>query len=253
MLRSNKWKSFMSRNSRKYIFVYGSFSDDPTLFWYINSPKGNIGKDGALSMYCNYTTGAEKSQLHVVYVKNGQIVVSSTIDSWKEQFDSDSQAETTSRMIDNLVGSSGTVFDVSDFKTELERNVGKFGSSLERIVLVSSSGTEYSVTGDRNFSYIPEVRVNRDVRTNFKYGTWYYNAIQLKEFADEHEIPVFVEFGDSGCSPCQVFKKEIFNNDEFQKWVKEQPYLFCKVETESNTQFSDPSYEVPYFVNVEWA
>ena len=55
---------------------------------------------------------------------------------------------------------------------------------------------------------------------DFRFGIWYYNARQLKEYADTNNIPVFLEFSSANCEPCKDFKQNTFNNSNFQSAVK---------------------------------
>jgi len=78
--------------------------------------------------------------------------------------------------------------------------------------------------------------------------------MQLRTYADLTHIPVFVEYSSAGCDPCVYFKKNVYNNTDFQDWVKDSPYLFCRIEIESYESFSNPSlYPQPYYVDKVWA
>ena len=50
---------------------------------------------------------------------------------------------------------------------------------------------------------------------DFRYGQWYYNAQQLKAFADAHHIPVLIEIGSKNCGPCEDFLADVYNNSTF--------------------------------------
>lgn len=70
-------------------------------------------------------------------------------------------------------------------------------------------------------------------KINFKTGRWYYNAQQLKQFADKWHIPVVIEYSSKGCTPCEYWARNSFNNESFQDWIKNQKFLFCRVEKKS--------------------
>ena len=116
----------------------------------------------------------------------------------------------------------------------------------------SKTGKMTAVLPTGGIEYSASVQVNKETVTNFKYGTWYYNASQLKEYADRRHIPVFIEYSSAGCEPCRYFKQHIYDNADFQSWVKKSPYLFCRVEIESGESWTDPvRFPQPYAVD-QW-
>lgn len=106
--------------------------------------------------------------------------------------------------------------------------LSKYGSPLSSVTYVSNSNRKYTVTNDiisrQNF-YTIDQRISSD----FMYGTWYGNAVDLKKFVDDNNIPTLIEFGSKGCPPCETFGYEIFNDGDFQKWSQSRPYMFCKI------------------------
>lgn len=148
-----------------------------------------------------------------------------------------------------------TYYGDDNFKEVIIYNdqLSKLGSPLDSIKFITKDGKSAVIDKQSSVSYPPIPRVDKSTTDNFKYGTWYYNARELKAFADKNKIPVLVEFSDEGCPPCINFKETIYNNTEFQDWVEKSPYLFCRVETEQGQKFSNPKYEQPYFVDFEWA
>lgn len=139
-------------------------------------------------------------------------------------------------------------------KQEVNTSITKLGSPLSSVTFISKQGHEFECTNEPKVEYVPEVRVDKQTTSDFKYGTWYYNAKQLREFADKHNIPVFVEYSSKGCKPCEYFKTNVFNNTKFQDWVSNSKYLFCRIEVEGDESFNQPvKYPQPYYVNYVWA
>lgn len=75
----------------------------------------------------------------------------------------------------------------------------------------------------------PQYFVDTSTSSRFEYGKWYEAAEQIKLSADAYGVPVLVECGNTGCTPCTNFARNIFNNDEFQTWVSASPYLFVEM------------------------
>lgn len=130
----------------------------------------------------------------------------------------------------------------------------KFGSSQSYVKFISKNGVTVDVKTDTDIDKIPSYRVDRQTYRNFRYGTWYYNAKELREYADEHGIPVLAGYSSSGCSPCKWFHSNYFNSDVFQTWVKNSPYLFCRVESDVEGSFSDrQNFPQDYYIDNVWA
>lgn len=119
------------------------------------------------------------------------------------------------------------------------------------LTYVSSSGAEYICT---NTSVVRQTstRVDHMTADNFKYGIWYYNAKQLKKFADDNHVPVLVEWGAKSCDPCRDFKKNTFSNKTFQSEVTNRKCFLCKVELGDGGSFAFPTTTQEYFVSHEW-
>ena len=115
--------------------------------------------------------------------------------------------------------------------------VSKFGSSFDYVTAYSSTGKEYKLSSDSQIEKYAAPEVDTVTTSNFKTGVWYYNAKELKEYADNSGIPAFVEFSDYGCTPCTKFRTEIYERQDFQEWVAKQPYLFCRIETKNFGEF----------------
>lgn len=129
--------------------------------------------------------------------------------------------------------------------------LSKYGSPLSSVTYVSNSNRKYTVANDiisrQNF-YTIDQRISSD----FMYGTWYGNAVDLKKFVDDNNIPTLIEFGSKGCPPCETFGYEIFNDGDFQKWSQSRPYMFCKILAQMPGDFDDTSHPQEYFVDKSW-
>lgn len=102
--------------------------------------------------------------------------------------------------------------------------------------------------GSPSIIYSSEVQVDRKTVDDFRYGIWYRMPRELRHFADQNHIPVFVEFGSKDCMPCQDFHSRIYKDAGFQSYVKNKKMLFCTVVTET-----DFSTDQEYYVSHEWA
>jgi hypothetical protein len=115
--------------------------------------------------------------------------------------------------------------------------VSKFGSPRDYVLAYSSTGKEYKLSSNSQIEKYVAPEVDMVTTSGFKTGVWYYNASELKQYADDNRIPAFVEFSDYGCTPCTKFRTEIYERSEFQEWVAKQPYLFCRIETKNFGEF----------------
>lgn len=134
-------------------------------------------------------------------------------------------------------------------------NYNRDKDHLLSCVYKTSDGQTVNVLpeNDGTPQYVPEVIVDNYTRNNFKYGIWYYNAKELRQFADRYNIPVLIEYSSEGCNPCEHFKNNYYKDVGFQTWVSKQPYLFCRIEIKSNQTWDNPSlYPQPYYVDSEW-
>lgn len=81
------------------------------------------------------------------------------------------------------------------------------------------------------FKYNQMQVVDNTTIDDFKYGQWYGNVRELKQFADVNHIPVMVEIGSEGCPPCQTFNASVYQDDGFQTYIQNDvPILLGKVE-----------------------
>lgn len=116
------------------------------------------------------------------------------------------------------------------------------------VTFVSSTGKEWVCVNDQVL-YTPETKVDKYTTDAFKYGIWYYNIREAKEFADQHNLPLLLEFGSKGCDPCTDFKKSTFNNQEFQEEIAAKPCILCKVEIGEGQAFDYPTTTQAYYAS----
>ena len=144
------------------------------------------------------------------------------------------------------------VVQISDVSTEKTYKMTKFGSPLSSIQIISKSNTFYTVTeDDAPDGYVPP-EPDQSTLDDFQPGIWYGRPVQLKEYVDENHLPCFVEFSDAGCTPCKEFRTYVYNNPEFQKWVAESKYYYCRIETQSHDEYSDVTTNAYFLYNI-WA
>ena len=139
----------------------------------------------------------------------------------------------------------------TEISTIINPSITKFGSSLSSITIVSKTGKEFICTQDNTVTYEPEVKIDYDTTNDFRFGIWYYNAKQVKAYADQYHIPVFLEFSSATCEPCKDFKENTFKNKEFQTAIKQKKCLLCRVELEGDERWTIPNTQ-PYFCVNSW-
>ena len=71
---------------------------------------------------------------------------------------------------------------------------------------------------------------NKTAITNFRVGTWYYNARQIYQYARARNTPCLFIYSLLGCGPCQIYQSNIWNNVEFQTWSAKQKFFLCGLE-----------------------
>ena len=147
-------------------------------------------------------------------------------------------------------GSSGSETSIAAVNSKIT----KLGSSFPSVIFISSSGRSYTITNEA-ITFHMNWPVDMDTVKDFKYGIWYYNAKELRKFADDNGIPCFVEYSSAGCPPCEYFRTQIFNTREFQNWSAKSPYLFCRIETPEdakNAFVDNVNYPESYYVDKVW-
>ena len=166
------------------------------------------------------------------------------------RFNSDSLGNTDAKLIATIdkafSGWNGITTEVKVIKPSLTT----FGQTSP-VTFVSSTGNEYLCENNK-ITKLPTFRVDTRTDSDFKYGIWYYNAKQLKEFADKHHLPVLVEFGAKSCDPCQDFSRNTYRNQTFQEELKKRRCLLCKVEIKDGDSFAYPTTTQAYFVSHYW-
>lgn len=140
-------------------------------------------------------------------------------------------------------GESGS--DASDIITSNIFENKCFGAYKD-VKLIGSDGKSAMYRNTVNYIEVPQiyqsmVPVDNDTKSDFRYGIWYGSPMELREYADKYNIPVFVQIGSIGCPPCQVFTQEIYCDPEFQAFVKRQKCLFCRVVAET-TEYGPGAY-----------
>ena len=174
-------------------------------------------------------------------------------------YDKAKSAQRLEKWLDNMFSSY-----VPKTKDEIEisesSQMSLFGLNIKRpkkedwlsCAYYSATGKMVKVLPNGLAEYTASIPADKETVTNFKWGIWYYNARELKPFADKYHIPVFVEYSSAGCRPCKYFKNNVYDNAEFQAWVRAQRCLFCRIEIEEGESWSDPAnFPQPYAVD-QW-
>ncbi len=258
-LRSKMWKQYMKSIQDKCIIVYITFEQfnelcDEITFDYNSSifvkngirlkmytVKPSGGKGAA---YANYALIWKKSNTDIaLHVNKGYPMVDFNDTELKNLI------STIQDFLKTAQSSSSSKITFS-----IKQEITKLGSPLSSVTYVSKEGNSHVILRDNVIETIPNTRVDKDTKDNFKYGTWYYNAKELREYADKNGIPVLCEYSKDGCSPCMYFKKNVFKNLDFQNWVMKSPYLFCRIEIGKDENFENEiKYPEPYYIDKIWA
>ena len=95
-------------------------------------------------------------------------------------------------------------------------------------------GLDYKHDASKVVPYVEKNEYPSDKveKTSFVPGKWYYNAKEIKEYADEHGLPLLVLFSLETCTPCQAYKAKVHENVAFQQWIAKQKFLCCRIEAE---------------------
>ena len=239
MLNDKAWLNYMDSNKDKCYFIEASYKDNIDLWRLISYPSRS--KDNPLNGIYNKDSGTY-AKLLVIY-KNPNGKVSST--AWSGT----GYVNKLIAQVDKIVSKSNEKVIESASRSA---TVSKFGSPFDYVLAYSSTGTEYKLSSNSTVEKYIAPEVDTVTTSDFKTGVWYYNAKELKQYADNYGIPVFVEFSDYGCTPCTKFRTEIYERQEFQEWVAKQPYLFCRIETKNFGEFNRMATQ-PYFAKQVWA
>lgn len=118
------------------------------------------------------------------------------------------------------------------------------GWGLGDCLIETKDGKQVMYYGDDSPMEVQEkYHIDRTTTKNFKFGTWYWDIIDLKLCADALQMPLFIERGSKGCGPCIQFEETVFNDMEFQEWVHGKNILFGRYFSKGGT---DP---VDQFIN----
>lgn len=79
-------------------------------------------------------------------------------------------------------------------------------------------------------------------------GGWCSSFTKAKAAADAEGRPLVLLASSTGCSLCNNFNVNVFLNAQFQKWVSEQPYYFCKVQAQLGNWSSGEQFAIMSFV-----
>lgn len=141
---------------------------------------------------------------------------------------------------------------VTEIEYAIDPKLTTFGRGTgQKVVFISSTGQRYECVND-SVTKQPEYIVDKYTTDNFKFGIWYYNARELKAFADANHLPVLVERSSKGCEPCIDFRRNTWRNAAFQDAIKQKPCLLCKVEVDGATSFDSPPNSQAYFIAHNW-
>ena len=131
----------------------------------------------------------------------------------------------------------------------LKSNITTFGKGPGlSVTYADSQGNEY-VCGNDTIIRKPEYRTDIYTNSDFKYGIWYYNIKELKKFADDNHIPLIAEWSHAGCDPCIDFKKNTWQNKDFQDEIKKRPCLLCRIECQPYESWDTPVNSERYYIS----
>lgn len=243
-LRSSQWKEFMEQNADKCIFVYAK------------SWRSTVeGKFSSKNIKIPWNNTSMFAKAACVWCKTDGTI--STIQTNPDGYNWGNKGDpsTLIKNVKNFIEGSdpnGAMYVLNE--KVVNQSITKFGSPLPQVTFISKEGTPHIFTKDNVIQTIPNTIVDKVTKDNFRYGTWYYNAEELRAYADEYGIPVLCEYSKDGCYPCGYFRRNIFKNLEFQSWVMSSPYLFCRIEVKDDdafsNQFKDPE---AYYIDQVWA
>ena len=158
-----------------------------------------------------------------------------------------SYAETfKNKILESFSGYSGPQQEI---KYQIKESITTFGRGEGlSVTYVSKTGNEYVCSND-SIEHVPETKVDKETVDDFRYGIWYYNAREMKQYADEHGLPALFEYSSTACDPCRDFRKSTFDSQEFQSEIKKRPCLFSRVEIGEGEYFDHPTTTQAYYVS----
>lgn len=231
-----KCKSQIAQTS--YLWFSGQYVDNPNEYAALESQMQKLGFSVPgtwifLYLYWKKEDGSEVSW-HPGHVNPGSPSI--------EKFWTNVLKKNIDSKFSGYVGPKSITYVTNENLTTFGR-----GEDLS-VTFVSSSGKEWVCSNDQVL-YTPETRVDKYTTDEFKYGIWYYNIREAKEFADQNNLPLLLEFGSKGCDPCIDFKKNTFNNQEFQEEIAAKPCILCKVEIGNGQAFDYPTTSQAYYAS----
>ena len=265
LLDSPEWKDFMARYRNICYFFFAAYKGEQHL-WY----DVTFGQKSTRKVFPNWFYGKKYTYNPLTKVDN---TVSYNLYAkialyWKKPGQSEQVYNIELRGDNyyykngNKVQATRTQYIESIIKDQPElisygerkelKFLTKFGSPLDKITIVTSSNTFYTISADHESQQFSPPEPDDETEDGFLPGVWYGNAIKLKEYADANHVPCFVEFSDAGCTPCKEFRSTIYNTPDFQKWVKNSGYYYCRIETQTHSMFNQFGTN-PYFVYHTWA
>lgn len=137
----------------------------------------------------------------------------------------------------------------SGFRFENYARISTFGQSGD-LTVVSGDDVQFTVS-DRGVSFRPVEHVDVLEESDFRYGVWYYNAEELRRFADANAAPVFAAYGPEGCAQYQHYYRNVFCDQDFQREVKGRKVFLCHVANADYSDYSLPGTPARYMAR-EW-
>lgn len=242
IVRSTDFLNWVKSKNNKYC-IFESNTDEKIR---------NISLPGnALAFVCLFWRKYAEDGTYVDYKKGIGHVGSSS--PWKTPSDFISFIENSDIAAYDGSGTAIEVISADIYNTNcfgLNHNVMLFGNDSEQPVPF-----EYKGDGELP-SIIFEQSIYTDKHTvnNFKYGQWYYNAKELREYADKYHLPVFLELGSIKCGPCTDFQTFVFLNPEFQKLMTQSyQILLCRLGEETQFTAGQPDYVMQQWFDVSWS
>ena len=113
------------------------------------------------------------------------------------------------------------------------RLLNKTNPNVKISTLDSSFSLVYDVPKkwrERQYQKPTVTESDKETTNNFDKGKWYYNSEQIYNYARQNNTPCLFIYSMLGCGPCQIYLNNIWNNSNFQEWVKTQNFYFCSIE-----------------------
>ena len=226
---SSEFEDFMKSLTKPYLFVFGK--DDSDLKGVYRLLGFNSSNYPRTLLYWKEKDGTEHKEEYIGY--RG---IQSIIKTWMDDDLKSYQPSITPTSMEEIQLFSGSLITTNCFG--LDHDVTIFSNDGKKATFHINGGMSI----DPSIIYEQEVIVDKRTTDDFRYGIWYDNAIQLKQYADRNHIPVFIECGSESCQPCQDFHANVYMNQDFQNFVKSKKILFCKVTDEGDNRNTNFNY-----------